>query len=147
MPRPTQSPEAARASTVGVSFLGVWTDAFESMCRLYEEVYGLPSLHRSAGVAWFALADRAELHVYDVTDEYHAFFGSAPVPGLLVDDYDTVVNRLEASGVEWLTEPDTAQGRIWRHYRAPDGNVYEVMGPERSDRPGRGRSGPDPAKT
>jgi hypothetical protein len=22
-----------------------------------------------------------------------------------------------------------AAGRTWRHYRAPDGNVYEVMGP------------------
>jgi hypothetical protein len=39
------------------------------------------------------------------------------------------VERLTAHGVQWLTAPDVAAGRIWRHYRAPDGNVYEVMGP------------------
>lgn len=112
-----------------LSFLGLWTEDFDAMKALYVGAYGLPLLHEGPGVAWFALDDRAELHLYDRTDEYHSFFGSPPVPGLYVaDDYAATVARLSASGVEWLTEPDTAKGRVWRHYRAPDGNVYEVMG-------------------
>jgi hypothetical protein len=75
------------------------------------------------------LADGAELHVYAETDDYHSFFGAAPVPGLLVDDFGSAARRLSEQGVQWLSEPDTAAGRTWRHYRAPDGNVYQVMGP------------------
>jgi catechol 2,3-dioxygenase-like lactoylglutathione lyase family enzyme len=114
---------------VSVCFLGLRTREFEAMRRLYAEAYGLPVLRVGRGAVWFQLADGAELHVYAETDEYHRFFGVGPVPGLLVDDFSAAVERLTAHGVEWLTEPDTAGGRIWRHYRAPDGNVYEVMGP------------------
>jgi hypothetical protein len=51
------------------------------------------------------------------------------VPGLLVEDFAGAVERLTDHGVQWLTESATAGGRTWRHYRGPDGNVYEVMGP------------------
>src|SRR4051794_36148839 len=112
-----------------VSFVGIHSDQFGAMRDLYANAYGLPVLHEAPGVIWFALADRAELHLYADTDTYHAFFGAAPVVGLLVNDYDATVNRLTAQGVEWLTQSDTGGGRIWRHYRAADGNVYEVMGP------------------
>jgi hypothetical protein len=114
---------------LSVSFLGLCTREFDAMQRLYAEAYGLPALRAAPGVAWFKLEDGAELHVYADTDEYHAFFGAGPVPGLLVDDFTAAVDRLTAHGVQWLTEPDVAAGRTWRHYRAPDGNVYEVMGP------------------
>lgn len=98
------------------------------MCRLYEEAYRLPVLRRTSGAMWFALADGAELHIYDSSDDYHAFFGTAPVPGLLIADFDAAVSALTAAGVEWMTEPETVAGRVWRHYRAPDGNIYELMG-------------------
>ena len=114
-----------------VSFLGLRTRQFAAMRRLYAEAYGLPVLREAPGAVWFALNDRAELHVYAHADRDHAFFTDGPVPGLLVDDFEAMVERLEAHGVEWLTEPETAAGRTWRHYRAPDGNVYEVMGPAR----------------
>jgi hypothetical protein len=51
------------------------------------------------------------------------------VPGLLVSDFDQAVRELDRLPVEWLTEISSASGRQWRHYRAADGNVYEVMGP------------------
>ena len=77
---------------------------------------------------WFALADGAELQIYDSIDHYHAFFSTAPVPGLFVTDFNSTAGTLTAAGVEWMTEPETSAGRVWRHYRAPDGNIYEVMG-------------------
>ena len=128
---------ACRSGTVGsvptpsVSFLGVHTRQLEPMKWLYRDAYRLPMLHEAPGMAWFALAEHAELHVYGYADDDHRFFGAGPVPGLLVDDFAGTVARLDAAGVEWLTEPDVRDGRTWRHYRAPDGNVYEVMGPAR----------------
>lgn len=116
-------------ATASISFLGLWTREFVAMRRLYEDVYRLRVLRQAPGAVWFALADGAELHLYDSgAEEYHAFFGTAPVPGLFVADFDAAVIALTAAGVEWMTEPETAAGRIWRHYRAPDGNIYEVMG-------------------
>jgi hypothetical protein len=97
-------------------------------------------LREAPGAAWFLAADGAELHVYAETDECHAFFGDAPVPGFFVDDFAAAVRSLTEQGVEWLTDPEVADGRTWRHYRAPDGNVYEVMGlPATTD--GEKRSG------
>lgn len=112
-----------------VSFLGLHTAQFDEMKKLYAEAYGLPVLHEANGVVWFGLDDGAELHLYAQTDDFHTFFGAGPVPGLFVTGYDEVAARLTDLEVEWLTKQQTAHGRRWRHYRAPDGNVYELMGP------------------
>lgn len=114
-----------------VSFLGLRTREFAAMRRLYAEAYGLPVLREAPGAVWFALDEGAELHVYADTDPDHTFFSDGPVPGLLVDDFAATVERLDAQGVVWLTDPESKGGRTWRHYRAADGNVYEVMGPSR----------------
>lgn len=124
------------AGMVSVSFLGLWTNDLPGMRRLYAEGYGLDVIRETASSVWFALDDRAELHLYATSDDYHAFFGTAPVPGLFVDDFDATVAALDRLGVEWLTEIDSADDRQWRHYRAADGNVYEVMGPRLERRPG-----------
>ena len=79
------------------------------MRHLYAYVYRAPLVHEAPGVAWFTLADGAELHLYATTDTYHRFFGHAPVAGLLVDDYTHTEQRLTEFGVEWLTQPDTAK--------------------------------------
>jgi len=41
---------------------------------------------------WFALADGAELHNNDSSDDLHAFSGAARVPGLFVADLDAAVS-------------------------------------------------------
>lgn len=114
---------------ISVSFLGLRTQAFAEMRSLYLDGFALPVIHDTPGAVWFGLADQAELHLYAESDSYHEYFGTGPVPGHYVDDFAASVERLDSHGVQWLTEPDTAAGRTWRHYRAPDGNVYEVMGP------------------
>ena len=90
---------------------------------------GLEVIRETPDSLWLALDDRAELHLYAASDDYHAFFGTAPVPGLLVDDFDATAAELSGLGVDWLTAVSSADGRQWRHYRAADGNVYELMGP------------------
>jgi hypothetical protein len=43
--------------------------------------------------------------------------------------------EMEAAGIEFFGRPEAASdGYAWSHFRAPDGNVYEIMsGPENSD--------------
>ena len=50
------------------------------------------------------------------------------MPGLFVTDFRAAASVLTAAGVEWLTKPETAADRVRWHYRAPDGNTYQIMG-------------------
>ena len=48
---------------------------------------------------------------------------------LEVDDFAAVQSRLLAAGVEFIyPEPQRSAGKAWQHFRAPDGNVYELIG-------------------
>ena len=71
------------------------------------------------------------MHVYGRDDEDHEFFGTAPVVGLAVDSFRAAHAALVTARVEFLyAEPQRADGRAWQHFRAPDGNVYEIIGPD-----------------
>jgi hypothetical protein len=38
---------------------------------------------------------------------------------------------LTEADIEFLYDrPQRAHGRAWQHFRAPDGNVYEIIGPD-----------------
>jgi tetratricopeptide (TPR) repeat protein len=60
-------------------------------------------------------------------------FVTGPVAGFAVADLDSATAELADAGVELLGGP----GPSWQHFRAPDGNVYELTGP---------RSAPPPAE-
>src|SRR4029078_6971106 len=81
-----------------LGFLGVRTDAFAATTALYRDVLGLAPLHEGTGDAWFRAADGAQIHVYDATDEDHAFFDRGPVVGLVVDDFDALRAAMVAAG-------------------------------------------------
>lgn len=115
-------------------FLGVRTAAFAETVALYRDVLGLePSLDRP-GAAWFHATDGASIHVYAADDADHDFFGTGPVVGLEVDDFDAARAAMTTAGVEFIGEPQRDGGVAWNHYRGPDGNVYEIVGPDRSAR-------------
>lgn len=45
------------------------------------------------------------------------------------EDSSYARNRLLAAGIELMyPEPQRASGKIWQHFKAPDGNVYEIIG-------------------
>jgi catechol 2,3-dioxygenase-like lactoylglutathione lyase family enzyme len=114
-------------------FLGVRTAAFDETVALYRDVLGLTPLHEAPGATWFRAADGASIHVYDEDDEDHAFFGSGPVVGLEVDDFDGARAALVAAGIAFVGEPQRDGGVAWNHFTGPDGNVYEIIGPDRSE--------------
>jgi catechol 2,3-dioxygenase-like lactoylglutathione lyase family enzyme len=122
------------ARMVGLGWLGVRTSAFEATVALYRDVLGLTPFVDDARSVRFRLENGVEVHVYGPADSDHAFFGSAPVVGLRVDDVDETRRLLEQAGIELLTPIERVGGDAWCHFRAPDGNVYEIIGPDRADR-------------
>ena len=111
-----------------LGFLGVRTDAFDETVALYRNVLGMTPIHVEADAAWFRAADGSQVHVYGSTNTDHEFFGSAPVVGLVVEDFDGVRQAMVNAGVPFLGEPQRDGGSAWNHYRGPDGNIYEIMG-------------------
>jgi len=113
-------------------FLGVRTAAFDQTVALYRDVLGLTAVHEGPGAAWFRAVDGASIHVYDEDDEDHAFFGSGPVVGLEVEDFDAARAAMVAAGIAFVGEPQRDGGVAWNHFTGPDGSVYEIIGPDRS---------------
>ena len=60
------------------------------------------------------------------------FFDRGPVVGLVVDDFDRARAAMIDAGIEFIGELQREGGSAWNHYRAPDGNVYEIIGPDRA---------------
>ena len=111
----------------GLVWLGLHTDRFDETVWLYRDLMGLEPYHADERSVRFRLADGTEIHGYGPADREHEFFGTAPVVGFLVDDHDEWRRRLEAAGIEFLTAGEHADGSSWSHFRAPDGNVYELL--------------------
>ncbi len=54
--------------------------------------------------------------------------------GFWVDSFQAARAALEVAGAEFMyARPQRAEGRAWQHFRAPDGNVYEIIGPDDLD--------------
>jgi hypothetical protein len=113
----------------GVGFVGFRTDRFEEMVAFFRDLVRLPIVREAPGATWFRLGPDAELHVYADSDADHAFFTTGPVVGLRVDDVDDTRARMEAAGLEILTEVERTEASAWCHLRAPDGTVLEIIGP------------------
>jgi catechol 2,3-dioxygenase-like lactoylglutathione lyase family enzyme len=113
-------------------FLGVRTAGFDATVALYRDVLGLTPVHETPGAAWFRAADGAAIHVYADGDEDHAFFGAGPVVGLEVEDFDAARTAMVRAGIAFFGEPQRDGGVAWNHFTGPDGNVYEIIGPDRS---------------
>jgi catechol 2,3-dioxygenase-like lactoylglutathione lyase family enzyme len=117
-----------------LGWLGVRTSNAAAMCAFYRDVLGLEVIREQPGATWFRLADGTQAHVYGADDQDHKFFASGPVVGFAVDSFAAARAALLTAGIEFLyPEPQRQDGRAWQHFRAPDGNVYEIIGPDDID--------------
>ena len=113
-----------------LAWLGVRTHDATRMVAFYRDVLGLEVIHEAPGATWFRLAAGTQVHVYGPEDTDHEFFGTAPVVGFAVDSFPAAHAAMAAAGIEVVyPEPQRAGGQMWQHFRAPDGNVYEIIGP------------------
>ena len=119
-----------------LGFLGVRTGssaAFDATVGLYRDVLGLDPILDQPDAVWFRAADGTQIHVYGPGDTDHDFFGSGPVVGLILDDFNAARRAMIAAGIEFVGEPQRAGDAVWNHFVGPDGNVYEIMGTVTSD--------------
>ena len=112
-----------------LGWMGVKTRQFDQMNTFYRDVLNLEVLSIDDQSGRFKLGDGTEVHVYGQLDEDHDFFGSGPVVALEVDNFAVARTRLLSAGITFAYEqPQRALGKIWQHFIAPDGNVYEIIG-------------------
>ena len=114
---------------IRLGWMGAKTEQFDRMNHFYRDVLRLEVLSIDDAAGKFKLADGTEVHVYGPNDEHHEFFSTGPVVAFAVDDFGVARSRLLAAGVEFVyPKPQRASGKVWQHFRAPDGNVYELIG-------------------
>jgi catechol 2,3-dioxygenase-like lactoylglutathione lyase family enzyme len=113
----------------GIIWMGVRSPRHGAMHDFLADVMGMEVAKAERGVTWFTLPGGEEIQIYDDADVDHAFFGNGPVIGFRVRNFAEAERALTAAGIEWLSDGDASAELRWRHFRAPDGNVYEILGP------------------
>ncbi|MHB1521552.1 MAG: VOC family protein [Ferrimicrobium sp.] len=116
---------------VALSWLGVRTADSEALAGFCEAVLGLALVHREDGFWVFETEAGSRVEVFAPSYPGKDHFVTGPVAGFAVADLDSAAAELAEAGVELLGEP----GPSWQHFRAPDGNVYELTGPRSASQP------------
>jgi catechol 2,3-dioxygenase-like lactoylglutathione lyase family enzyme len=112
----------------GLVWVGSRTEHYEKMVEFYRDTLGLRLEHEEGEFALFMLPDGSEAEVFGPSDTEHTHFSTGPVAGFLVDDVESTRGSLEAQGIEFIgpVHEWESTGEAWSHFRAPDGNVYEL---------------------
>ena len=98
------------------------------MVGFFRDVLGLSLEHAGEGQWVFTMRDGGKAEVFSGDSPHNQHFEDAPVAGFYVDDVAKAAEELRAAGIEIvhgpvvLDEDDAA----WVHFRAPDGNLYEL---------------------
>jgi predicted enzyme related to lactoylglutathione lyase len=109
-----------------IGWAGTRTSEYPAMVAFLQAVLGLTTSQEGVDFAAFELPEGGTFEVFGPRDQDHAHFSTGPVVGFVVDDLPAAVRELEAAGVELLGGQVDERGGGWRHFRAPDGNVYEL---------------------
>jgi catechol 2,3-dioxygenase-like lactoylglutathione lyase family enzyme len=114
---------------IRLAWLGVRTRHSQAMASFLEGTLGLTLSHSGEGEWVYSLPGGGKVEVFGTDSPDMAHFTTGPVVGFLVDDVRAATNDLRQHGVPTLGEPyfgDESDGVAWVHFRAPDGNVYEL---------------------
>jgi catechol 2,3-dioxygenase-like lactoylglutathione lyase family enzyme len=109
----------------GLIWLGTKTQRFSDMVRFYEEVLGLRPDIKEPDFAVYRLPGGETVELFGATAG-HDHFATGPVAGFWVDDVPRTRAEMEVQGIDFLGPTGTGGGYSWAHFRAPDGNVYEI---------------------
>ncbi len=116
-------------------WMGIRTEKFDEMVKFYKQLMGLSVIKESSQEsAWFKLQNGHQIEVYGPGDQDHKFFFSGPIIGFLVDDVEKAQKEMEAAGIEFIGSVQRSKRNIWNHFRAPDGNIYEIISENQSSK-------------
>jgi predicted enzyme related to lactoylglutathione lyase len=109
-----------------IGWAGTRTDGYAAMVDFLTAVLGLSLTHQEHDFTVLELPSGDKFEVFGPSDQDHHYFTTGPVVGFVVEDLPAAVADLEQAGVELLGGHVDERGVGWRHFRAPDGNVYEL---------------------
>ena len=111
-----------------ITWLGVRTDQPSAMVAFLQTTLGLTLQHADAGQWVFSLPDGSKAEVFSSESSQNEHFERAPVAGFYVDDVAAATEELREANIEIVHGPIFAadEGIAWVHFRAPDGNLYEL---------------------
>ena len=120
-----------------LAWLGARTERYDAMVRFYRDVLHLSLVHQEPDFTVFCLPNGDNVEVFRSSLQGKEHFTTGPVVGFLVDDIEEGARELEAAGVEllspvqWWSDTEASV-----HFRAPDGNVYELTYADTTPSPG-----------
>jgi catechol 2,3-dioxygenase-like lactoylglutathione lyase family enzyme len=112
-----------------IRWVGVPTESYEAMVTFLHEVLLLQVNFREQTTVEFSTSEGDQIQVMAPGDAYYDFFtanAAGPVPLFEVDDVHGARRELEEAGVEVIGATARDSSWEWIHFRAPDGNLYEL---------------------
>jgi catechol 2,3-dioxygenase-like lactoylglutathione lyase family enzyme len=112
-----------------IRWVGIPAQNYEAMVVFLEEVLGLRANFRDETTVEFSTSEGDEIQVMAPGDAYYDFFtanAAGPVPLFEVDDVHRARRELEQAGTEVVGATVRDSAWEWIHFRAPDGNLYEL---------------------
>ena len=124
--RPRPRSPAGPLEVTGIVWMGLSTPHFEQTVGFYRDTLGLAVVEATEDLIECALPDGGSVEAFRRgSDMDHPHFRTGPVPGFGVSSIDRARRSLESRGVAVIAHRTTSRGG-WAHFRAPDGNVYEL---------------------
>jgi catechol 2,3-dioxygenase-like lactoylglutathione lyase family enzyme len=99
------------------------------MVSLLRDTMGLAVNFEEETTVEFTTSEGDEIQVLAPGDPYYEFFeehAAGPVPLFEVDDVHSARTELADAGIEIVGPAGRDSHWEWIHFRAPDGNLYEL---------------------
>ena len=112
-----------------IRWVGVPAQNYEAMVTFLQQVLGLRVNFQDSTTVEFSTSEGDEIQVMAPGDAYYDFFtenAAGPVPLFEVDDVHRARLELEEAGVDVIGVTARDSRWEWIHFRAPDGNLYEL---------------------
>jgi catechol 2,3-dioxygenase-like lactoylglutathione lyase family enzyme len=108
----------------GITFVGTRTAARTAMAGFVRDVLGLaPARVDGMDAEVFALPDGSSFAVTSGDGDE----GAERTVGFLVDDVELAATELRAAGIATDDEVSSSARQRYVHFRAPDGQLYELV--------------------
>jgi catechol 2,3-dioxygenase-like lactoylglutathione lyase family enzyme len=112
-----------------IRWVGVPTRNYHAMVTFLQQVLALRLNFSEPTTTEFSASEGDEFQVMAPGDAYFDFFtehAAGPVPLFEVDDVHAARRELEQAGIEVIGATSLDSRWEWVHFRAPDGNLYEL---------------------
>jgi len=112
-----------------IRWVGVPARNYEAMVAFVRDVLGLRVNFQESTTVEFCTVEGDEIQIMAPGDAYYDFFtehAAGPVPLFEVDDVHLARRELEEAGIEVIGAAGRDSRWEWIHFRAPDGNLYEL---------------------